>query len=125
MNSASVNIFKLRMDYKTARSFLITQGMASEQNFDALLVRLKMGKAPIPGQVTNILLALKIMFENLQGAANLDRELIYALYQLSYESRQRFEAGRQSGVNWPPLLDEDLKRITTAVKSIFAGVWQL
>lgn len=113
------------MDYKTARSFLITQGMASEQNSDALLVRLNRGKAPIPGQVTNILLALKIMFENLQGVSNLDRELIYALYQLSYESRQHFEAGRRSGVDWPPLLDEDLKRITTAVKSIFAGVWQL
>lgn len=111
------------MDYKTARSFIINQGTASDQNNDAFLVRLKQGKAPIPGQVTNILLALKMVFEGLRGSPTIDRELIYSLYLISYESREQFEAGRQSGVNWPPLLNEDLKRIARAVKSIFAGVW--
>jgi hypothetical protein len=111
------------MDYKTARSFLIHQGMASDQNADTFLERLKQGKAPVPGQVTNILLALKIVFEALRTSPTLDRELIYSLYLLSYESRQQFEAGRQAGADWPPLLDEDLKRISRAVKSIFAGNW--
>jgi hypothetical protein len=111
------------MDYKTARSFLVTQGTASDQNTDAFLMRLKHGKPPIPGQVTNILLALKIVFEALQSSSTLERELIYALYLLSFESRKYFEAGRQAGVNWPPLLDEDLKRIARAVVSIYAGVW--
>lgn len=111
------------MDYKTACSFLITQGTASDQNADAFLVRLRQGKPPIPGQVTNILLALKIVFEALRTSSTLDRELVYSLYLLSIESRQVFEAGRQAGVNWPPLLEEDLKRISRAVKSIFAGVW--
>ncbi|MBE9126386.1 MULTISPECIES: Dethiobiotin synthetase [unclassified Coleofasciculus] len=111
------------MDYKTARSFIISQGTAPDQNNDGFLVRLKQGKAPIPGQVTNILLALKMVFEGLRGSTTIDRELIYSLYLISYESRERFEAGRQTGVNWPPLLDEDLKRIARTVKSIFAGVW--
>ena len=111
------------MDYKTARSFLISQGTLSDENADAFLVRLKQGKAPIPGQVTNILLALKMVFEALQTSSTLDRELVYALYLLSFESKQQFDAGLQAGVSWPPLLDEDLKRITRAVKSIFAGVW--
>jgi hypothetical protein len=112
------------MDYKTARSFLISQATASDQNIDAFLVRLKLGKAPVPGQVTNILLALKMVFEGLQSSPTIDRELIYSLYLLSFESRQQFEAGRQAGVDWPPLLDEDLKRIARAVKSIYAGTWQ-
>jgi hypothetical protein len=112
------------MDYKTAYSFLITQVTASEQNADAFLSRLKQGKAPVPGQVTNILLALKMVFEGLRGATSLDRELIYSLYVLAYESRQRFEEGRRLGVNWPSLLDEDIQRIARAVKSILAGVWQ-
>ncbi len=110
------------MDYKTARIFLLDQGKASDQNTDAFLIRLKSFKPPVPGQATNILLALKMVFEDLQGHPHLDRELTYSLYQLAYESRRSFEAGRQSGVNWPPLLDEDLQRIATAVKSIFAGV---
>lgn len=111
------------MDYKTARGFLIHQGTTADSSSDAFLVRLAQGQAPIPGQVTNILLALKIVFEALRGSPSLDRELSYALYLLSYESRRYYEAGRQAGVVWPPLLDEDLKRISRAVKSIFAGEW--
>ena len=111
------------MDYKTARGFLIHQGTAANSNSDAFLVRLAQGQAPVPGQVTNILLALKIVFEALRSSPNLDRELSYALYLLSYESRRYYEAGRQAGVNWPPLLDEDLKRIARAVVSIYAGTW--
>lgn len=111
------------MDYKTARTFLISQGTASDQNPDAFLVRLQQGKAPVPGQITTILLALKMLFEALRSSPTLDRELVYSLYVLADESRKQYEAGRQAGINWPPLLDEDLKRISRAVKSIFAGVW--
>lgn len=111
------------MDYKTACSFLIQQGTTFDPNSDTFLMRLKQGKAPIPGQVTSILLALKIIFEALRTASTLDRELVYSLYLLSFESRHHFEAGLNAGIDWPPLLHEDLKRISRAVKSIFAGIW--
>lgn len=112
------------MDYQTARRLLIKQGMATEQDPDALLTRLKQGQPPIPGQVTSILLALKVVFEGLRDAIEVERELLCSLYLLSTESRQRFDSGRYAGVVWPPLLDEDLARIAAAVKSIFVGVWQ-
>lgn len=113
------------MDYKTAHSFLINQGTISEENNDTFLMRLKQGNAPIPGQVTSILLALKVVFEGLRTATTLERELVYSLYLLSFGSRQYFEAGLKAGIDWPPLLNEDLKRISRAVKSIYAGVWQI
>ncbi|MEQ8381558.1 MAG: Dethiobiotin synthetase [Coleofasciculus sp. A1-SPW-01] len=113
------------MDYKTARNFVINQTTISDQNQDAFLVRLKSYKPPIPGQITNILLALKMIFERLRDASTLDRELVHALYLLAYESREQFEAGRRASVNWPPLLDEDLKRIARVVESIFSGIWQM
>ena len=114
------------MDYKTARSFLIDQGTALEtkRNPDAFLMRLKQGQPPVPGQVTSILLALKILFEGLQDSPMLDRQLISALHLLSVEGLQQFEAGLRKGVSWPPLLKEDLNRIAIAVKNIFSGVWQ-
>ena len=112
------------MDFHTARSLLISQGMASEQNSDALLTHLKQGKSPIPGQVTAILLALKIVFEELRDTVALERELAAALHVLAIESRASFEAGKQAGVEWAPLLDEDLTRIAAAVKSTFTGLWQ-
>jgi hypothetical protein len=112
------------MDYQTARKFLISQVDTSGQDVNTFLSRLQQQKPPIPGQVTNILLALKIVSDGLHGASHLDRELVYALHLLSFEGRQQFEIGRRLGISWPPLLHEDLNRISRAVKSIFSGVWQ-
>lgn len=115
------------MDYLTAYNFLMDRGTAlvTQRNPDDLLCRLQQGKPPIPGQLTAILLALKVVFDGLQDAKALDRELVWALYLLSSESQQFFEMGRRSGVSWPPLLKEDLHRIAIAVQSIYSGVWQL
>lgn len=111
------------MDFNTARQFLIDQGTAleTEINPDAFLMRLKQGQPPIPGHVTNILLALKISFDALKQDPLLDREFVLALYLLSMESLTSFEAGRRAGVTWPPLLKEDINRIAIAVKNIFSG----
>jgi len=112
------------VDYQTARSLLVNQGTAAEQNPDALLTRLKRGQPPIPGQVTSILLALKVVFESLRESATFERELACSLHLLASDSRQAFENGQRAGIDWPPLLDEDLSRIAATVKSIFVGTWQ-
>jgi hypothetical protein len=98
--------------------------MATEQNPDALLTRLKQGQPPIPGQVTSILLALKVVFEALQESSTFDRDLACSLHLLASDGRQAFENGQQAGADWPPLLNEDLARIAAAVRSIFVGMWQ-
>jgi hypothetical protein len=112
------------MNYDTARKLLISQTIATEDNPDALLMRMKQGKPPVPGQITSILLALKVVFEALKDAPSLDRELIFALYQLGVKTQQLFVAGRKAGIDWPPLLKEDIVRISLATESIFSGVWQ-
>ncbi len=120
----AIPLFSNGMDYETARSFLINQAQLTNANQDAFLLRLRQGKPPIPGQVTSVLLALKVVFEALRAAPSIDRELIYTLHILSLESRQQYESQRKSGVVWPPLLDEDITRIATAVKNIFADEWK-
>ncbi|MFN6568680.1 Dethiobiotin synthetase [Nostoc minutum NIES-26] len=112
------------MNYETARNLLVSQTTTTEENPDALLMRMKQGKPPVPGQITSILLALKVVFEGLKEASNLDRELVFALYQLGVKAPQIFVAGRKAGIDWPPLLKEDLLRISLATESIFSGVWQ-
>ncbi|MEH2380829.1 MAG: Dethiobiotin synthetase [Nostoc sp.] len=112
------------MNYETARKLVIDQTIITEENPDALLTRMKQGKPPVPGQITSILLALKVVFEALKDAKSLDRELALALYQLSIKAQQLFAAGRKAGVDWPPLLKEDLVRISLASESIFSGIWQ-
>ncbi|MBW4456071.1 MAG: Dethiobiotin synthetase [Nostoc indistinguendum CM1-VF10] len=112
------------MNYETARKLLIDQTITTEENPHALLTRMKQGKPPVPGQITSILLALKVVFEALKDAKSLDRELALALYQLSVKAQQVFAAGRKAGIDWPPLLKEDLVRISLASESIFSGIWQ-
>ncbi|MEH2350392.1 MAG: Dethiobiotin synthetase [Nostoc sp.] len=112
------------MNYETARKLLIDQTITTEENPDALLTRMTQGKPPVPGQITSILLALKVVFEALKDAKTLDRELALALYQLSIKAQQLFAAGRKAGIDWPPLLKEDLLRISLASESIFSGIWQ-
>jgi hypothetical protein len=112
------------MNYGTARKLLIDQAMTTEENPDALLMRMQQGKPPIPGHVTSILLALKVIFEELKDATIIDKELANSLYQLSIKSQQFFAVGRKTGIEWPPLLKEDLLRIAIAVESIFSGDWQ-
>ncbi len=111
------------MDYNTARQCLIDQGTALETkvNPDAFLSRLEQGQAPIPGQVTNILLALKIVADSLQADPLLDRQFVLGLHLLAMESHQLYANGQKSKVSWPPLLQEDIARIAIAVKGIFQG----
>ncbi|MBD2384636.1 Dethiobiotin synthetase [Cylindrospermum sp. FACHB-282] len=111
------------MNYETARKLLIDQ-TKTEENPDALLNRLKQGRSPVPGQITSILLALKVVFEALKETPSLDRELAFALYQLGVKAQQLFVAGHKIGIDWPPLLKEDLQRISLASESIFSGTWQ-
>lgn len=109
------------MDFSTARAFILNQTLPPQDKLDTFSLRLQQGQPPIPGQVTSILLALKVLFEGLQTADKLERELGHALFVLSYESRALYDAGLKAGVEWPPMLDEDLNRIALAVKSIFAN----
>ena len=111
------------MNYEIARKLLIDQ-TANEENPDALLNRLKQGKPPVPGQITSVLLALKVVFEALKDAHSLDKELALALYKLGIRALQLFATGSKSGVEWPPLLKEDLQRISRSAESIFSGKWE-
>lgn len=110
------------MDYETARRLLIDQ--ANLNASDTFLGRLGQSQPPMPGQVTSILLALKVVFDALKDQTVIDRELASALFLVSSESRQLFNSGLARSLDCPPLLNEDLGRIAIAVKSIFSGTWQ-
>ena len=109
------------MDYETARKFLIAQGTADDTMADAFLVRLRAGKPPIPGQVTSILVGLKMINSALEGTPSLSRELAGPIFSLYFHSREAYQRGRDRGVLWPPLLDEDIVRIGEAVGKILTG----
>ena len=109
------------MDYNTAYQFLCSQTSLSDRR--SFLFLLKGGDAPIPGQVTNILLTLKVIFQQIEGLESIDRNLAQMLFRLAYDSRQYFEAGKRQGKTWPPLLNEDLSRIAHSVQNILSNQW--
>jgi hypothetical protein len=108
------------MDFPTALTLITKQTTTNGTEPDAFLVRLSQQQPPIPGQVTSLLLALKVISDHLKATPTIERPLIDALYRLAHDGRQFFEAGRRAGVEWPPLLDEDLERLAVAVGKIFA-----
>ncbi len=117
------------MNYESARIYLINQGLGgsvnSTESKDTFLQRLQQGKPPLPGQATTILSALRIVFDNLKGQEQLDRNLVHALYSLAVHSPQLLSRWRSMGKVAPPLLEDDLQRIAVGVESIFSDRWQL
>ena len=75
------------MNYEIASKLLIDQ-TKNDANPDALLNRLQQGKPPVPGQITSILLALKVVFETLKDSATIDKELALSLYKLGIKGLQ-------------------------------------
>lgn len=113
------------MDFETARQFVLKQTLDYGDDIpDRFMLRMRQGNPPVPGQVTSLLLALKVLFEGLKDEPSLERPLVQALFALSYESRHLYEVGQQAGVIWPPMLNDDLGRIAKAVQSIITGTWQ-
>ncbi len=108
------------MDFPTARQFILNQTIHLTPEQQPFLYCLRRGEAPIPGQVTSLLLALKVVGTALQGEPTLDRVLAHGLFALAYESRQWFIQGQAQGVDWPPLLAEDVERLAQGVLAIFA-----
>lgn len=109
------------MDYKTAYQYIASQ--CSLDDSKAFLALLQQGQPPIPGQVTNLLLTLKVIFQQLEGLNSIDRRLASMLHCLAYNSRHYYEAGKRNNITWPPLLNEDLTRIAQGVDNIFANQW--
>lgn len=109
------------MDYETACRLLIDQS-DDTLSVDTFLARLRQGKPPVPGQVTSILLALKVVSEGLKGQTSINRDLASALFLISHEGRRLFDTELRRSLDCPPLLNEDLERIAIAVKTIFSGV---
>ena len=108
------------MDFDTACRFILAQTLSPASGQTAFIDCLRQGEAPIPGQVTSILLALKTLSQSLKNEPTIERSLGHALFILTYESRLLYRQGQAQNVTWPPLLDEDLNRIAAAVKQIWA-----
>lgn len=109
------------MDYKTAYQYLSSQSSLGDRK--AFLALLQQGQPPIPGQVTNILLSLKVIFQHVEGLDSIDRRLAHMLHRLAHDGRQYYESGKRQNITWPPLLNEDLTRIAQSVEYIFANQW--
>ncbi|MEM6714368.1 MAG: Dethiobiotin synthetase [Cyanobacteria bacterium P01_D01_bin.6] len=108
------------MDFDTARRFVLAQTLSPPPGQTAFIDCLRQGEAPIPGQVTSLLLALKTLSQSLKNEPTVERSLGHALFVLTYESRLLYLRGQAQNVDWPPLLDEDLNQMAAAVKQIWA-----
>jgi hypothetical protein len=108
------------MDFDTARRFVLAQTLSPVPGQISFIDCLRQGEAPVPGQVTSLLLALKTLSQALKNEPMIERSLGHAFFILTYESRRLYLHGNTHNVDWPPLLDADLNRIAGAVEQIWA-----
>ena len=108
------------MNFKAACELIADQTLPERETQDTFLGRLRQGQPPVPGQVTSLILALKVIQDSLKGTDTLDRTLAQSLFLVAYESRSLYGVGRANRVDWPPMLDEDLERLAIAAYQIFA-----
>jgi hypothetical protein len=108
------------MDFQTARQSILNQTVDLQPEQQPFIHCLRQGTPPIPGQVTTLLLALRVVGEGLKQEPTLDRRLAHAFFVLTYESRSLYRQHQDAGQEWPPLLNEDLDRIAKAVRDILA-----
>lgn len=106
------------MDYDTARQLLYRE--TDDGSRDGFLARLRQGLAPVPGQMTHLLLALEVVATATKGQPQLDRPLVDMLYRLAMESRRWVDQGQRRGVLWSALFYGDLDRLQQEVRHIFA-----
>lgn len=110
------------MDFDTAHQFLLQQTLSPAANQrDTFIACLRQGKPPVPGQVTSLLLALKVIYEALKDEPVLDRTLLKGLLVLIDDSGQLYRQGSTEGVIWPPLLEDDLTRLRQFARAIVIG----
>ncbi|MEB3290673.1 MAG: Dethiobiotin synthetase [Leptolyngbya sp.] len=110
------------MDFDTAYQFVLQQTLApSDDPRETFITCLRQGRPPVPGQVTSLLLALKVLGEALRDEPALDRPLLRALLVLIDDSGSLYRQGITTGVLWPPLLADDLNRLRQAARSILTG----
>ena len=63
------------MDFDTARRFVLAQTLSPVPGQTSFITCLRQGEAPVPGQVTSLLLALKTLSQALKNEPMIERSL--------------------------------------------------
>lgn len=110
------------MDFDTAHQFLLQQTLSpTDDQRETFIACLRRGKPPVPGQVTSLILALKVLDDGLKDEPVIDRTLLKALLVLIDDSGYFYRQGTAEGVIWPPLLADDLNRLRQSARAIMTG----
>lgn len=92
---------------------------------DGVVTDLRMGDDPGPERMQRIIHDLREVFDGLNGAAAIDRELAHALFVLAVQIEAQLTSWAMQGLVWrDALFTEEYPAILLAVESIFAGEWQ-
>ncbi|HEY1068099.1 MAG TPA: hypothetical protein VGE52_18390 [Pirellulales bacterium] len=90
-----------------------------------VVLTLRMGDDPGVERMRKLLLALKIVFDDLHEATAIDRPLAYALHALAVYPESQASAWSRQGRTWRThLIADEIPAVALAAESIFAGEWQ-
>ena len=108
------------MNYDQARELILWE--ANDMN--GLVVCVRGGDDPGPERMARLLLALRVVFDDLHGQATLERMLASALHAFTFHVLGQVTDGPRSTAWRDEFVEIEVVRVAAAVESIFEDIWE-
>lgn len=108
------------MTIEEAKELIISE--ATDEH--GILMMVRMGDDPGPARIREVLRAMRILFDSLEGQNQISRPLAHALFRLAYNVPWHIDSWERAGATWRKgLINEEQTDLINAIESIFKGVW--
>ena len=112
------------MTFNEAKALVLREGLAGEQAPDeAAFILLHFGDEPSVERMTNLLVAIKTVYDGLKRETVLDRSLAAALWTLGSAANDCLDAHLKHDRKWRDGAEYEVVDLITAVESVFYNVW--
>ena len=112
------------MTLEEAKALVLREGLAGEHApDDAAFILLHFGDEPSEERMTNLLTAIKTLYDGLKRETVLDRSLAAALWTLANMASDCLDAHMKHNHNWRDGAEYEVVDLITAVESVFHDVW--
>ncbi len=111
------------MTTEEAKALVLREGLAGENTpEDAAFIMLHFGDDPGRGRVRDLLAALKLVCDDLQGEAAIDKSLAAALWTLGNTANECLYVCEKYRREWPNGTTDDVLELIMAIEGVFYGV---
>jgi hypothetical protein len=105
------------MSFGEAKDLIISEAAA-------ITIMARMGDDPGAERMAQLIEALKILFDSLEGRTQIERSLAHSLFNLALYVPQNIDSWARNGRVWrKEFIEKEQFELISAIESIFEGKW--